>query len=101
MNKLDSQHPPKLSSDHTIVYVGILFWSCRGNWIGYRRDGEIYPILPPHIDLLSTFVLFTRLTCDRSDNAYIIRSQPSKDGSIAARKFKLNAQPGERIIVKR
>jgi len=38
---------------------------------------------------------------DRTDGSYIIRSQPGRDAKPVARKFKLNARPGQRCLVKR
>ncbi|KAI9633085.1 uncharacterized protein MKK02DRAFT_19718 [Dioszegia hungarica] len=71
-----------------------------------RLTASAKAILRSYYCLCGDFVLVMQGKLDRlpqrkSDNAYIIRSQPSSDGKVAARKFKLNALPGQRIIMKR
>ncbi|RSH93456.1 hypothetical protein EHS25_007812 [Saitozyma podzolica] len=63
-------------------------------------------VLRSYYCLCGDFVLVIQGKLDRlpqrkTDGAYIIRSQPSSDGRIPARKFKLNAVPGQRCLIKR
>lgn len=47
------------------------------------------------------FIIVSMADYPRSDGSYIVRSQPSKDGDVQARKFKLNAQQGKKCLIKR
>jgi hypothetical protein len=49
---------------------------------------------PPYLDSTADFGI-------RSDGSYILRSQDGKKDHQVARKFKLNALPGQRCLIKR
>jgi hypothetical protein len=37
----------------------------------------------------------------RTDGSYIIRSKDSPNGKVQAKKFKMNAEEGERVLIER
>ena len=69
---------------------------CSATWLDAASGCRGRPLSLSPVLLLLLVAVTLELT-GRTDGTFILRSKDSADGKVQARKFKLNAEPGERM----